>query len=57
MSASRESWLEPQDKRYEIECDDCQNGILNGEKYYHINGKNICERCMTEYVRYAEYEE
>ena len=36
-----------------LECEECTDGIYEGEDYYKIDGKCYCERCMWKHRRIA----
>ena len=39
-------------------CDECGDYLQNGEYYYEIGGKKLCEYCMNEkYRRCMDYDE
>ena len=38
-------------------CSECGNIIYNGESYYNIDGKRICEVCIDDYHEIMDYDE
>ena len=54
MSESWEKELEHEE--YEC-CEECGNELQNGEGYYDIDGRKICETCMDGYHRIMDYDD
>lgn len=40
--------------KYVLSCDECGNGIADGEYYYELDGKAYCEKCMCTHLKTAE---
>lgn len=38
-------------------CDECGDAIYDGEGYYDIDGRKICETCMDGYHRIMDYDD
>ena len=38
-------------------CSECGDSIYNGEGYYYIDGRKICESCMDECRRIMDYDD
>lgn len=33
-----------------LKCDECEDGIYLGDRYYHIDGENLCRDCALEWL-------
>lgn len=38
-------------------CEECGNELQNGEGYYDIDGRKICDTCMDSYRRIMDYDD
>lgn len=53
LSRLHDNWLEDTREypRIEAICDECGNEIYVYEDYYSIEKTNICEECMSDFIR------
>ena len=41
----------PGKRSREVVCALCGEDLLPGDRYFHLDGKKICEHCLTAYAR------